>query len=148
MSRQSGLGDRFSKLGRDSLTEREVRELKAIVDDLIKASEAGAIIVVEGPSDRESLREIGIKGRIVLASTKPDVDVVDSLKGVKVEVIIMSDWDEEGRKIEKRLNKMFRSRGIIVNTEFRKRLFRIVGRNVRTIEGLSRYFDSLGNPFV
>ncbi len=125
-----------------SLTEAEIKELRTIVKDLIKASEAGAVIVVEGPSDRDSLREIGIRGRIILASTKPDVDVVDSLQG-KEEVIIMSDWDAEGRKIERRLNERFKSRGIVVNTEFRKRIFRIVGREVSSIESLSRYLDSI-----
>jgi|Deesub1362B_J571_1020462.scaffolds.fasta_scaffold00034_91 5S rRNA maturation endonuclease (ribonuclease M5) len=127
-----------------SLTETEIKELRIIVEDLIKASEAGAVIIVEGPSDRESLREIGIRGKIILASTKPDVDVVDSLEGEVVEeVIIMSDWDAEGRKIEKRLNDMFKSRGIIVNTEFRRRIFRIVGREVSSIENLSRYLESV-----
>ncbi len=141
MSNRMGnrMGNRLS-----GLTEGEIRELKVVVEDLIRASEAGAIIIVEGPSDRESLREIGVKGKIILASTKPDVDVVDSLEGeTEVEVIIMSDWDVEGRKIEKRLNEMFKSRGIVVNTEFRRRLFRIVGREVSSIEGLSRYLTYL-----
>ncbi|MBO8182521.1 MAG: toprim domain-containing protein [Archaeoglobus sp.] len=131
---------------RGKLTEVEINELKIIFDELIKASRAGAVIVVEGPSDRESLRNLGIKGEIVLASTQSDVDLVDSLvnlKSLHLEVIILSDWDVEGKKIEKRLDRLFRSRGISVNTEFRKRIFRIVGRDVKNIENLSRYLEPL-----
>ena len=127
---------------RGKLSETEIRELRTIFDELIKASEGGAIIVVEGPSDRQSLRELGIKGEILLSSTQPDVDLIDSLADSS-RVIILSDWDTEGKKIEKRLDKLFRSRGIVANTEYRKRIFRIVGKDVKNIENLSRYLHAL-----
>ena len=132
---------------RGRLSEIEIRELRAIFDELIKASRAGAIIIVEGPSDKESLRDLGIEGEIVLASTQPDVDLVDSLAESSEEVIILSDWDSEGKKIEKRLDRLFKSRGMAVNTEYRKRIFRIVGKDVKGIENLSRYLEAFfSNP--
>jgi|Deesub1362B_J571_1020462.scaffolds.fasta_scaffold30382_2 5S rRNA maturation endonuclease (ribonuclease M5) len=130
------------------LSEMEIRELRIVLDELLRASKAGAIIVVEGASDRRSLRDLGVEGEIVLASIQPDVELVDSLanslENLKTaEVIILSDWDVEGRKIERRLGRLFKSRGISVNTEYRRRIFKIVGKDVRSVENLSRYLESV-----
>jgi 5S rRNA maturation endonuclease (ribonuclease M5) len=127
---------------RRRLSETEIKELKTVFHELVRASNSGAIIIVEGPSDRDSLRSLGIKGEIYLASTQPDVNLVDSIAR-DAEVIILSDWDTEGRKIVRRLEKLLSSRGIVVNTEFRKRIFRVVGREIRGIENLSRYLEML-----
>jgi 5S rRNA maturation endonuclease (ribonuclease M5) len=124
------------------LNEMEIRELKTVFHELIRASDSGAIIIVEGPSDRDSLRTLGVEGEILLASTQPDVNLVDSITP-DAEVIILSDWDTEGKKIEERLNKLFSSKGIVVNTEFRRRIFRLVGREIKSIENLSQYLEEI-----
>ena len=121
------------------IDEYELKELEEILKELIHASSSGAIIIVEGPSDRDSLRNIGVQGIILIASTKPNVEIVDSIeRGSRV--IILTDWDLEGKKMGKDLSEKLKSVGIIADLEFRKKLFKVVGKDIKNIENLSSYY--------
>jgi 5S rRNA maturation endonuclease (ribonuclease M5) len=90
-----------------------------------------------------------------MASTMSDADIIDSLLewgygesnpandvGEPKEVIILTDWDKEGKLMERNLNKKLKAFGFRVNVEFRKKLFNIVGRDVKTVEDLPKFIES------
>jgi 5S rRNA maturation endonuclease (ribonuclease M5) len=124
------------------LSESDVKKLWNVIDELINASE-DSIVVVEGSSDRDALREIGVCGEIAMASTMPDAYLVDLVGGR--EVIIMTDWDSEGKIMERKLSKKLTSLGIRVNLEYRRRIFEIVGRHITAVENLSRFIETLND---
>jgi len=81
-------------------SDREDRERLLRLEDLIlelqELSDSGTIIVVEGRKDMESLRFLGIKGEIRLASQQPLLEFTDLLSKSKKEIILLTDWDTKG----------------------------------------------------
>lgn len=119
---------------------RDVYEqLSAIIEDL-KSLPTDALILVEGRKDEISLRKLGITAKIVRAhSPRP---LPESLSGFR-EVIILTDYDREGRLIAHKLESTVRSFGVSPNLEFRKRLRRATFGEISHVEGLHTYFKSI-----
>ncbi|RLI75061.1 hypothetical protein DRO97_04280 [Archaeoglobales archaeon] len=125
------------------LNHEEYLELRKTIDELVEKSENGAIIVVEGVKDRNSLRSLGIQGDIIVFSSY--TDIVDKIRDK--DVIILTDYDDRGKKIEKALVNKFSSWGITPNTQIKKRIFKLVSKDITTIENLAKYFFKVENEF-
>ena len=125
------------------LNHEEYLELRKTIDELVEKSENGAIIVVEGVKDRNSLRSLGIQGDIIVFSSY--TEVVDKIRDK--DVIILTDYDDRGKKIEKALVNKFSSWGITPNTQIKKRIFKLVSKDITTIENLAKYFFKVENEF-
>ena len=79
----------------DQALERLTRllgELETLVD----------VVIVEGPRALEALRKLGFRGVISLFSQVgvPDADFIDTTSREHESVVILTDFDEEGRKID------------------------------------------------
>jgi 5S rRNA maturation endonuclease (ribonuclease M5) len=116
-------------------------KLKSAIDELIERSDEGAIIIVEGVKDVEALRRLGVKGKIVTSANYSNAEVVDLIG--RREVIIMTDWDKKGSALERDLVIKFSSWGVVPNTELRKRIFSIIGREVTSVEDLADFMLKL-----
>ena len=116
-------------------------KLKSAIDELIERSDEGAIIIVEGVKDVEALRRLGVKGKIVTSANYSNAEVVDLIG--RREVIIMTDWDKKGTALERDLVIKFSSWGVVPNTELRKRIFSIIGREVTSVEDLADFMLKL-----
>ena len=123
------------------LSRENYLELKKTIDELAERSKSGAVIVVEGVRDRESLRNLGIKGEIVVFSSY--VNVVDQV-GSR-EVIILTDYDKRGNKIERGLISKFSSWGIIPDTSIKKKIFSLISKEITAVENLANYVKKVEN---
>ena len=95
---------------------------KEKVEKLFKYSLTNPLIIVEGKRDEEALRLFGFN-RIIKISGKPLEEVV---RKVDEKVAILTDFDEEGRKIKRELVRMFERKGVKVDNYLR-RLIRSFG---------------------
>jgi len=126
--------------------ERKLEKILLLLDKLATESAGGTLILVEGKKDVETLRELKITGDIisVKASGKTSLDVLSEVEERgKDEVILMMDFDKRGREWIKRLAEDFERMRIKPNLVFWKELSCLVGRDVKDIEGLSTYLETL-----
>lgn len=116
----------------DQALERLTRllgELETLVD----------VVIVEGPRDLEALRLLGFRGEVSLFSQVgvPDADFMDTASREYGSVAILTDFDEEGRKIDLALTEGFERRGLRVEKELRYEMGRIMAAlRVYAIESL------------
>ncbi len=113
-------------------------ELTKIIEDLRIKSEGGAIIVVEGIKDERALRKLGVTGRIVKVASLSKSDILDILSDE--EVIIMTDWDEKGMKIEKNLLSLLSFRADI---SYKRKISKIVGKITSEVETLYKIVEDV-----
>lgn len=127
------------------LKNKEER-ISQILECLAEEASKGILIVVEGKKDIDTLRTLGVEGKIISAKSagKSFLDVVSEVEKSKSrEVIVLFDFDRRGREWTKRLKQHLETIGISPNTTYRGRLFGLVGREVKDIEGLAAYMETL-----
>ena len=126
--------------------EEKLEKILEIFDRLAKESAKGTPIVVEGINDVSALRQLSISGKIipVKASGKNFIDVIDELVNTeKREIIVLMDFDRRGRELAKRMTQHLQELKIKPNMYFWDRFLKLVGRNVKDIEGLASYLETL-----
>lgn len=124
------------------MTER----ILELLERLSKESDKGVPIIVEGQNDIDTLRKLGVEGEVISAKTfgRSFLDVLSEIeKQGKREVIILMDFDRRGREWTKRLTKYLERMGIRPNSFFWRELRGLVGHEVKDIEGLATYIDTL-----
>lgn len=104
---------------------------------LAKLVEEQPLIVVEGPKDKESLRKLGLENIITLRG-KPLYKVVEKIAEITNECLILTDLDNEGKKLYARLRQDLQKHGVKIDNRFRNFLFKET--DLRQIEGLFNYF--------
>jgi len=127
------------------LKEREER-IQQVLACLIEESSKGIFIIVEGKNDVETLRQLGVQGQIVSAKTggKTQLDVICEVEesGAK-EVILLLDFDRRGREWTKVLKQRLEKARIKPNITFWNDLIRFAGKEVKDVEGLASYIQTL-----
>ena len=129
-------------------TERRLEKLAKILENLKNQAAKGTPIIVEGKNDVQSLNRLGITGDLVLAksSGKSFLDVLSEIElRQKREVILLFDFDRRGKEWTRRLAICLEGVKITPNLIFWRRLLGLVGRDVKDVEGLATYFDTLKN---
>lgn len=95
-------------------------------------------IVVEGPKDKASLMKLGIeREQIFTLKGKPLFEVVERVAALTDTCLILTDLDEEGKKIYGTLRADLQKHGVKVDDAFRHFLFKET--ELRQIEGLFRH---------
>jgi 5S rRNA maturation endonuclease (ribonuclease M5) len=108
---------------------RLLRELETLVD----------VVIVEGPRDLEALRRLGFMGVVSLFSQVgvPDAEFMDTASREYGSVAILTDFDEEGCKIDLALSEGFERRGVRVEKGQRREMGRIMAAlKIYAIESL------------
>ena len=105
-------------------------KLLEIIGELAEKAESGSVILVEGKKDEEALRKMGIRGEIVAISQKSLSRISDFF--MEREVIVLTDWDESGRRLEENLRR------VLYNADFslRRELIKVVGKWTTRVEDL------------
>ncbi len=119
--------------------EEILLELKALADN-------GAIIIVEGKKDMDSLRSLGIKGEIKLASQQPLLEFTEFLSKTEKtgkDIILLTDWDKKGGVMARKIIQHLLSYGIMPNTDIRSRIRVLVKKRIKDIESLNHYVNKL-----
>ena len=106
--------------------------------ELIERARDGAIVLVEGRRDVEALKDLGVEGKILPVSSVSRAKLVESVEG---DVIILTDWDENGEKLKREIFEVLLSNGVIADTSIRKRIFSAV--NVSEVEDLAKLYFRL-----
>jgi len=126
--------------------EKTTERLSELLDRLVTESAKGTPIIVEGQNDVDTLRKLEVKGDIIPAKTsgKSFLDVIGEVeKQGKREVIILMDFDRRGIEWTKRLAQNFERMRIKSNLLFWNELRSLVGREVKDVEGLASYVETL-----
>jgi len=102
---------------------------------LEKLQDDARLVVVEGRKDKEALERLGVQ-RVVTVAQKPLYRVVESMMNEK-EVIILTDFDAEGKRWYGRLFRSLQRVGVKVDNSYR--LFLMRETRLSHVEGLARY---------
>ena len=129
-------------------TEKRLERILKLLERLEEQSSKGTPIVVEGINDVQALYRLGITGDIILAKTsgKCFLDVIGEIERRKRrEVILLFDFDRRGKEWTRRLARCLEGMKITPNFLFWRMLLGLVGRDVKDIEGLATYLETLKN---
>jgi len=127
------------------LKEKQEKILLTLAS-LAQETAKGIPIVVEGKNDVEALRALAIEGKIIQAKTggKSMLDVLSEVEACETrEVILLLDFDRRGREWTRGLRQHLEKMRIKPNVAFWERLRGIVGHEVKDVEGLASYMETL-----
>jgi 5S rRNA maturation endonuclease (ribonuclease M5) len=127
------------------LKEKEEKIL-CVLERLAEESVKGTPIVVEGKKDIEALRTLSVEGKIISAKTggKSLLDVISEVeKTGEREIILLLDFDRRGKEWTKRIRQQLEKARIKPNVKFWCELLTLVGREVKDVEGLTAYMETL-----
>jgi 5S rRNA maturation endonuclease (ribonuclease M5) len=127
------------------LKEKEEKILQ-VLECLAEESAKGTPIIVEGKNDVEALRNLAVEGKIISAKTggKSFLDVISEAEKTSAnEVILLLDFDRRGKEWTKRIKQQLERARIKPNTRFWRQLLTLVGRDVKDVEGLTGYMETL-----
>lgn len=97
--------------------------------------ESGKLIIVEGKNDKKALNELGLKNIITL-SKEPLFSIVEQIDDK--EVIILTDFDKEGKKLYQSLKHDLQEKGVKIDDKLRRILSK---SKITHIEGLTKYLN-------
>jgi 2,5-diamino-6-(ribosylamino)-4(3H)-pyrimidinone 5'-phosphate reductase len=129
-----------------SKSERRLEEVWTVLENLKARASEGALLIVEGPRDWESLRRLGVDGNIlpVKASGRSFLDALRDIEKQNVkEAILLMDFDRRGREWTMRLTRHLEAMKIKPDLTFWRRLFGLLGREIKDIESLASYVETL-----
>jgi len=126
-------------------SEKKLEEILKLLEKLATESNKGTPIIVEGRNDVNALHKLGLEGDIILASSgKSLLDVLSEVEERgKREVILLMDFDRHGKEWTNRLTRRLEEMRIVPNLLFWKELLGLVGHDVKDIEGLATYLETL-----
>jgi len=126
--------------------QRKAERLSRLLEKLASESAKGVLIVVEGQNDVKALRRLAVEGRVISTKTsgKSFLDILAEIEGQKVhEVILLLDFDRRGVEWTRRLKQHLEKTRIKPNLNFWNELHSLVGRDVKDLEGLPAYLQTL-----
>jgi 5S rRNA maturation endonuclease (ribonuclease M5) len=107
---------------------------------LAKLVEEQPVVLVEGAKDKASLLKLGLENVITLKG-KPLFKVVERVASETDECLVLTDLDDEGKKLYGALRAGLQRHGVKVDDRFRHFLFKET--ELRQLEGLFRYAQRL-----
>lgn len=120
-------------------------ERRAAWDELISAlreiDRFVDMVIVEGRRDVEALKSLGLVKPIFTCSSpgRSHPDLVEEIAKDFRRVVILTDFDEEGRDLNRKLAAMLEQRGLTVAEGYRRAMGKILGElRISTIESLSK----------
>jgi len=127
-------------------SEKKLEKILKLLERLTTESAKGTPIIVEGRNDVNALHKLGLEGDIISAksSGKSFLDVLSEVeRREKREIILLMDFDRHGKEWTNRLARRLEEMKINPNLLFWKSLLSLVGRDVKDIEGLATYLETL-----
>ncbi len=126
--------------------ERKIERTIFLLERLRDESSEGALLLVEGQKDAEALRSIGVKSEILAIKSCGEnlIDLIDRIeKCGKREIILLMDFDRYGREITERLVQNLERIRVKINLSFWRELSSLMERDLKDIEGLVTYLETL-----
>ncbi|MFA6889204.1 MAG: toprim domain-containing protein [Candidatus Woesearchaeota archaeon] len=111
---------------------------KEIIDVIQKIKEEHILILVEGKKDKAALQKLGLTNIVILNGK----DIWNRLEGIKAkEVLILTDFDKQGKKLYYKIAKDLEQLHIKVNKKYRE--FFQKKTKLSQIEGMDTYIENL-----
>ena len=120
-----------------------LEKLEALILELQHMSDRRAVIIVEGKKDKKALRALGITGTIMLGTKKSIIEFCEEVARDYNNVVVLTDWDENGNKLAALMESYLRSTGAAVNIDIRNKIKNIVQKRIKDIESLDTYISNL-----
>jgi 5S rRNA maturation endonuclease (ribonuclease M5) len=126
------------------LTEK-LDKISEIIERLAFHSTKGTPIIVEGKNDVEVLRKLAFSGEVIAAKTRKSfLALATEIEGLDIdEVILLLDFDRRGEEWTKRLTQYLENTNVKANTFFWRELRSLLGRDLKDIEGILSYMQTL-----
>ena len=120
------------------------QEYNDLIYHLGELKQRQVVCLVEGKKDQEALLSFGIEN-IIAINSRPFHQIIDEILNSysRYSVAILTDLDQEGRKIYRRLHTLLQPYGIKIYHPFRNFLFKET--ELRQIEGLPTYVENIKN---
>jgi 5S rRNA maturation endonuclease (ribonuclease M5) len=128
-----------------------VEKIQQLLDELVTDSAKGCLIVVEGIKDVQALRQLGVQGKIITAKTsrKSFIDLTAEIEKQPCSpLVLLLDFDRRGKELTKRLTQHLETVRIKTNVNYWKELQALIGRDVKDIEGLPTYLQTLNKKLA
>ena len=132
----------MNKLKLSHQRKEALNELKQLLCELDKYVD---VVIVEGLRDVESVKALGCTANLdVLSHTGVnDFDLADELTAKYSNVLVLTDFDEEGLNLNKRFTGILEHKGAHVETGIRLRIGRLMAQiGVYAIESLDNIADT------
>jgi 5S rRNA maturation endonuclease (ribonuclease M5) len=121
------------------ITLEILEQVEKLLDELREYAADGTPILVEGQHDIKALRELGVRGLIFqISNRKTALNSISDLSNYN-KVVIMTDFDRTGDELAKFCAKHLQSLGPKPILEIRKKLKALLHKDVKDIEGLSKF---------
>lgn len=123
--------------------QRKLERLTKLLEKLDSEARKGIPIVVEGKHDCRALNALGISGDFFCLKSTGNIlaDQLDEVEGD--EVILLVDFDGEGRRLARSVISYLGGRGVKVRSFFWRRMKALLRRDVKDVEGLPSYLERL-----
>ncbi|MEA1895635.1 MAG: toprim domain-containing protein [Euryarchaeota archaeon] len=127
---------------------RRYELIERVLEDLIERSNSGAVIVVEGRNDRSTLCNLGICGAIESPCGQSLLHFADSLASNYDHVIVLTDWDRRGNQLSAQIVRYLQSRDVVIDTDLRSRLKKLVQKDIKDVQGIKRHIMKLRQDII
>lgn len=125
----------------------DLEGLEELIASLIEASSEGAAVIVEGRRDELSLRSLGLAGPVIMASRRSALDLAEDAARRYSRIILLTDWDGKGDEMCRMIERHLRSLGCRPDGEIRSRLKKLVKKEIKDVESLSRYTERMREQY-
>lgn len=132
----------MNKLKLSHQRKEALNELKQLFCELDKYVD---VVLVEGLRDVESVKALGCTANLDVLSHSGvnDFDLADELTAKYGNVLVLTDFDEEGLNLNKRFTGILEHKGAHVETGLRLRIGRLMAQiGVYAIESLDNIADT------
>ncbi|MHC1579876.1 MAG: toprim domain-containing protein [Candidatus Alkanophagales archaeon] len=113
------------------------KELELIIEEMNREVDA---VIVEGSHDRAALEEMGFRKDMLLYSESKlsDGDFVELVSKKYERVVILTDYDRDGKYFNKKLSERLQQCGVCVEHTYRDKIGKLLGLcGIRDIESMS-----------
>lgn len=115
--------------------EEFYEEIRKVLRNLVDESSEEVVVLVEGPRDEQTLRLIGIRGKVLHASRAERV--LEKMPRPS-KIILLYDFDEEGQKNLRKMSNLLKLRGYRVDETYHRRLRKLKRVGINTVEGIKK----------
>ncbi len=123
-------------VGNSGISEENLVEAMLVIDGL-RNLEPEWIILVEGNRDRESLRNLGVRGDIyVINDGKSGIETSEIIARKYRGAIILTDWDRTGGRLARSLREQLEALDVRCSMEERKKLAFLCKKEIKDVEAL------------
>jgi len=116
----------------------KMRGKKPGLDEFLELSKElrGKLLIVEGKNDEKALKSLGLNN-IIKINRKPLYKVAEEAARAKSkEIVILTDFDREGRALAAKLSRLFIPRKVRINRRLRKKIMEFGKTEIENLRNL------------